>query len=430
MAPVMGDDSSGYLAAAHDLAAGGQVKPPAAHSTATNGLPDAGRLRTPGYPLLLLAVGASERPTRFLFLVQLLLQVASVCLACAALRSAGAGTALTVIVGLIGLLPPFVLRSAYILTETLAQFCVVLAVASLQRFLDRGGLGWLSLSSLAVGYAALTRPTFALAAVVLGLLLVLLGARTGTLSFSWRQALLLMAGTFVFVGGYAVFNQVRFGVTASTGTLGYNLADLCPSLYGEIPDPTTKRLLVQERNDAYVSGRPVESAHFRAYGRLMEELHLKSEELEPWLRAQLTRAILGHPVQYLQAVVISVGRFWFPASADLPLLREKRYQLFWYPLHFFLVGTLVVEAFVFATWFLLAAYGVRFNEAINRAWVLWFACMVVVWYNAAVSCAIEIGQVRYRSATEMLLLVAAGAGLVGSQRLFRTLPLLRLSTRG
>jgi 4-amino-4-deoxy-L-arabinose transferase-like glycosyltransferase len=411
----MAADSSGYLAAARNLGAIGQVPP---------------TVRTPGYPILLRVVGASASPTRGLFLVQLLLQVASVYLACAALRSAGAGTALTVVVGLLGLLPPYVYRSAYVLTENLAQFCVVLAVASLQRFLVRGGIVWLALSSLALGYAALTRPTFLLAAAALGLLLLVLATGTKTFSFSPRQALLLVAGTVLLVGSYAAVNEVRFGVSGTTGTLGFNLADLCPNLYDQIPDPTMRRLFVQERNDAYVNGRAVEWAHYRAYDQLIEMHHLKPEELEPFMRAQLTQVILTHPVQYLQAVTASVVRFTFPATAKLPLLREKRYQPLWFALHFLVMSTLAVESFVFGAWCLLAGFGARFNEAINRAWVLWFASMAVVVYNAVISCAIEIGEVRFRNTTEMLLLLAAGAGIVGSRRLFRTLPLLKVSPRG
>ncbi len=410
-APVMVADSSGYLAVARDLAAGGQAKP---------------SIRTPGYPILLLLSGASEQPTRRLFLIQLVLQILAVFLACAALRSIGAGLTLVVAVGLLGLLPPFVLRSAFVLTENLTQFCVVLAVACLQRFLDRGRAAWLVLSSFAFGYAALTRPALQLAAVALGLLLWLLRIRTRSFAFSFPRALLLMGGTIVLVGGYAVVNEVRFGSSGTTTTLGFNLADLCPSLYGEIPDPTTRRLLVQERNDAYVAGRAVEWAHYRAYDRLLAELHKTPEEIEPWLRAQLTRAILSHPIQYLQAVSVSVTRFWFPAAGDLPLLREKRYQILWWPLHFFLMGLLAAEGLVFGAWFLLANFGARFNESINRAWILWFVCMAVVLYNAAVSCLFEIGEVRFRSATEMLLLLAAGAGIVGSGRLFRTLPHFKL----
>ena len=414
-APVMTADSSGYLATAQTLFASGQIEPP---------------FRIPGYPILLRVVGASEGPTRLLFLAQLLLQVASVYLACATLRSAGAGTALTVAVGLIGLLPPYVYRSAYVLTENLAQFCVVLAVACLQRFLVRGGVGWLVLSSLALGYAALTRPTFLLVAVALGLLLLLLRTGTKTFAFSPRQAVILMAGTALIVGSYAAINEARFGVTGTTSTLGRNLADLCPNLYEAIPDPTMRRLFVQARNDAYVNGRAVEWAHYRAYDQLILERHLKPEELDLFLRAQLTRAILAHPMQYLQAVGTSFVRFSFPAAANLPLLREKSYQLLWFAVHFLVMGTLAVESFVFGAWCLLAGSGVRFNEAINRAWVLWFASIAVVVYNAAVSCAIEIGEVRFRNATEMLLLLAAGAGIVGSRRLFRTLPLLKVSPRG
>ena len=414
-APFLAADSTGYLAAARTLGSIGQIPP---------------TVRTPGYPILLRAVGASNGPTRPLFVVQILLQVASVFLACAALRSAGAGTALTVAVGLLGLLPPYVYRSAFVLTENLAQFCAVLAVACLQRFLVRGGAGWLAISSLALGYAALTRPTFLLAAVALGVLLLLLRIGTRTFAFAPRQAVLLVAGTALLVGSYAAVNAIKFGVSGTTGTLGFNLSDLCPNLYESIPDPTMRRLYVQERNDAYVNGRAVEWAHYRTYDQLIQEYHLKPEELEPFLRAQLTRAILGHPIQYLQAVTASIVRFTFPATAKLPLMREKRYQILWFALHFLVMGTLFAESFVFGVWALLAGSGVRFNEAINRAWILWFASMAVVLYNAAVSCAIEMGEVRFRNATEMLLLLAAGAGIVGSRRLFRTLSLLKVSPRG
>jgi hypothetical protein len=413
-APVMAADSSGYLKAARELGSIGQARP---------------NVRTPGYPLLLGAVGAAQGPTRLLFLVQLLLQVASVYLACAALRSAGAGTALTVVVGLIGLLPPYVYRSAYLLTENLAQFCVVLAVACLQRFLVRGGEGWLILSSLALGYAAMTRPTFLLVAVALGALLLLLRTATKTFAFAPRQALLLVAGTVLLVGGYAAVNEVKFGVSGTTGTLGFNLADLCPNLYDEIPDPILRRLFVQARNDAYVHGRAVEWAHYRAYDQIMLERHMQRDELEPFFRAQLTHVILTHPLQYLQAVTGSIVRFTLPASANLPLMREKRYQLLWFGIHSLVMSTLIAESFVFGAWCLLAGFGTKFNEAINRAWVLWFASMAIILYNAAVSCAIEIGEVRFRNATEMLLLLAAGAGIVGSRRLFRTLPLLKVSPR-
>jgi 4-amino-4-deoxy-L-arabinose transferase-like glycosyltransferase len=413
-APVTAPDSSGYLKTAGNVFAHGEPLPP---------------YRTPGYPILLRVVGDEAGPTRLLFVVQLLLQIATVYLACAALRSAGAGAALTVAVGLLGLLPPYVYRSAYVLTENLAQFCVVLAVACLQCFLVRGGWGWLALSSLGLGYAALTRPTFLLAAVALGVLLLLLRAATKTFSFEPRQALLLVAGTALLVGSYAAVIETEFGVTGTTGTLGRNLADLCPNLYEEIPDPTMRRLFVEARNDAYVHGRAVEWAHYKAYDQLMLERHLKPEELEPFMRAQLTRVVLGHPVQYLQAVSASVTRFVFPSTANLPLMRETRYQLLWFAIHFLVLGTLLAETFVFGAWCLLAASGTKFNEAINRAWVLWFASMAVVLYNAAVSCAIEIGEVRFRNAAEMLLLLAAGAGIVGSRRLFRTLPLLKVSPR-
>lgn len=416
-APYTSPDSQGYMKVARDLAGGGLDQP---------------RVRTPGYPILLLLTGASTEPTRSLFIVQLLLQIASVILVCVTLRSVGAGDGLVLTSGVIGLLPPFVQNAGYLLSETLAQFCIVLGVAALQRFLEREGRAWLLAASVAFGYAALTRPTFQLAALVLGALLLLLTRRTGSRVFRVRDAFVLLIGTLVLVGGWALYNESRFGVPGTISTLGFNLANRCPDLYEEIPDPVTRRIFVEARNEAYVSGKAVPWAHFAAQPRLMSELGMRSKaEIEPWIRKQMTRAILGHPVRYAEIVAGSLARFWFPVTGSLPLLRERPLRRVWYAVHFLLISLLAAEVMAFGSWILVTLAGIRSDDQTRRAWTLWSICALVVLYNALISCMLETGETRYRTSTELLLLLAGGAGIVAARGLFRVLAAAakRIATR-
>jgi hypothetical protein len=376
--------------------------------------------------LLLVLSGAAHGPTRLLFAVQLLLQIGAVFAACALLRGMGATQGLTLLVGALGLLPPFVQPAAYVLTENLAQFCVVLGLFGLVRFLDAGHRGWLLASSAAFGYAALTRPTFQLLTLGLCVLLGVLAAKNCSRTFPLRDAFLLVVGTVALVGAWAAYSQIRFGTPGTTSTLGSNLANRGPDLYEGIPDPTTRRLFVNARNQAYVAGEAVAWAHFSTEPALKKELGLQSDhDMERWVRSQMLQAIAHHPVQYGQIVAGSLARFWFPVSGSLRLLRERPLQLAWYGVHLVVVALLALELFAFGAWIATVLAGLRTDEQTRRAWVLWTLCAAVVVYNALISCALETGETRYRTSTEILLPLAAAAGIVASRGLFRTLVAIR-----
>ncbi len=401
-APFVRTDSPSYMAVARQLANGGLRGP---------------QFRTPGYPILLAATGAVLQGTPALFLAQLLLQIGAVFLMCAALRRAGASQGLTLAAGLTGLLPPFVQSSASVLTESLTQFCLVLAVVCLQRFLDGGGRAWLFAASAAFGYAALTRPTFQIAAVAVAVLLMLLTRRGPRPGFRLPEAVWLVAGTLILAGGYAFYSQARFG--GSRSTLGFNLANRCPELYEAIPDPVTRRILVEARNEAYVSGRSVDWAHFTAQDRLKAELGISQEQLEPWYRQQFSRAILSHPVEYAEIVAGSFARFWFPATGSLPLLAERPLKFLWYGVHFVLIAALALQAALFGGWVLAGAALPR-DARTDGAWTVWGICATLILANAAVSCLLETGETRYRTSTELLLVLAAAAGVIAVRGLRNT----------
>ncbi len=412
-APFVRTDSPSYMAVARELAQGGLRQ---------------AQFRTPGYPLLLAATGSTQEGTRTLFLVQLLLQAAAVLLMCAALRRAGASQGWTLVAGVVGMLPPYVQSSASVLTESLTQFCLVVAVVCLQRFLDGGAGGWLAAASFAFGYAALTRPTFLLAAPFLAVVLFPLTRGSARREWSLSAAAGLVAGTIVLAGGYSFYSQVRFGQSPST--LGFNLANRCPELYEAIPDPVTRRILVAARNDAYVNGRSVPWSHFAAQERLVAELGIPPEQLERWYRRQFSRAILAHPVEYAEIVAGSFARFWFPAGGSLPLLSERTFRGLWYAVHFAVVGVLALEAALFGAWWLCGRAGLPRDSRTDAAWGLWATCAGLILGNALVSCLLETGETRYRTSTELLLVLAAAVGIVAVRGLSHTLRAAALKLGG
>jgi 4-amino-4-deoxy-L-arabinose transferase-like glycosyltransferase len=405
-APILATDSPSYLRLAHELSSGEIREAP---------------LRTPGYPLLLVLARASEAPGRTLFAVQLALHLSAVFLVCATLASLGAGAAGTLAAGAVGVLPPFVQPTAYVLTETLTQFCLVAAIACLARHAAGGRRVWLFAASLMFGYAALTRPTFQIACLLVGLVVLLAAGRPGGASARLADVGVLCLGTLLLVGGFAAYCQARFGIPGTTSTLGFNLANRCPELYEHIPDPVARRLLVQARNEAYASGASPAWAHFRVQPQLLQELGLTREELGNFYRRQFARAILAHPVEYAEIVAGSFARFWFPATGSLPMLAGRAPRMVWYAVHFLLMSVVAFGAAFFPAWLLTRRAGFAVDERTPRAWFLWACAMVLVLGNAVVSCMLETGETRYRASTDLLLVFAAGAGWIGQRGVWRAL---------
>jgi 4-amino-4-deoxy-L-arabinose transferase-like glycosyltransferase len=61
---------------------------------------------------------------------------------------------------LILLLPPYVEAAGYVLSENLAEFMLIAAFASVAIWRETEKVVWMVIAGAALGYAALTRPTF------------------------------------------------------------------------------------------------------------------------------------------------------------------------------------------------------------------------------------------------------------------------------
>src|SRR3990170_6095831 len=180
-APLMtpDSDSPGYIAVAQDLS---DFKIDQLHG------------RAPGYPLLILLTGSSQSLTRALFYVSLFLHFASIWLLASALHRSGLPETWLNIFGLILLLPPYVEPAGYVLSENLAELVLVTGVVSLIFWYVSQRMMWIVISSVAFGYAGLTRPMYQLVAVSLAGYLLLGGLFFRWFSVRWKDAILASIG--------------------------------------------------------------------------------------------------------------------------------------------------------------------------------------------------------------------------------------------
>src|SRR5262245_56343544 len=199
-APVVAPDSDGYLRAAKDLADlhMDQLQP-----------------RPPGYPILMALTHSIKSPSRSLFFVSLLLQFASIWLLASVLYRARVGGAMLIVFALILLLPPYMESAAYVLSDNLAQFMIVIGFATFVYWILNRGIQWSLLSGIAFGYAALTRPTFQILIVAIGAYFIIAIFVLRWTAFSWKEGLkgmlVVSGGFFVIVAGYASLNYRNFG---------------------------------------------------------------------------------------------------------------------------------------------------------------------------------------------------------------------------
>ena len=182
-APVSVPDSPGYLRAAQDL---------------SDFHLDELQQRAPGYPLLLLLTGSQHSPGRTLFFVSLFLHFASIYILAYGLYQAGLKAWTISIFSLILLLPPYVEPAAYILSEVLAEVLLVVAVIGFYLWYLRNQAGWILLSSIAMGCAALTRPAYQLLPIAIIVYLITVRILLPTVHLTWKK---VGAGSLILVTG-------------------------------------------------------------------------------------------------------------------------------------------------------------------------------------------------------------------------------------
>jgi len=404
-APVIAGDSPSYLAVARDLS---DLQLERVHD------------RSPGYPLFLVGLGSSERPTRVLFFATLLLHLGSIWLLGIVLFQAGAGERWLKLLCLGLILPPYAESSAYVMTETLAQFTLVVGFTALMFWISRRRAWWLVLSGVALGYAALTRPAYQALAPALAVILCLIPLVTRP-SFTIRDALRAGVGLAVIAVGmlgiYAVVNGSATGYFGITPMLGFNLSTRTVSVIERLPDEyaDAREIMIRARDAQLVRSGSSHTGYsyiHEARPQLAELTGLDTPQLSAYTLRLNLLLIRAAPLQYLEEVAKAVGPYWFPSARELAIMSSRRIQLLWVALHFAIVLIFALQFIVMTgmglhqiTRWLIGAELPRsaVERDLFRASAYVIATVIVI-YTMVLSCMVDVGDTRQRVPTDVFIL--------------------------
>ena len=398
-APAIMPDSGSYLRFAQDLA---DFRIDQLHE------------RTPGYPILLLLTGASHSVDRTLFHVSLLLHFASIWLLSSVLFSAGLSVINIVFFSGIVLLPPFVEPAAYVLTETLAEAMLVLALTSLVLWQVKLKSIWIFIAAASVGFAALTRPTYQLLAFGVAAWLT----TAYFLKFSGVRARreviipsgILICGTLLFVGGYAYHNYKKFGYFGITYKLGISLTQKTVHVIERLPDEyaSIREALIRGRNADLIASRGTELGYISAIvPELTRITGLNEVQLAKYLLKINLLLIRTAPLNYFQDVVMAFGRYWFPTSSEFANFNSRLLQAVWAILHFSVIGAFGLGfAVIIGTIMFLKISnfdGDQLDTPIRLVEFIYGLAGTIVFYTAGISCFIDVGDPRHRVPTDVII---------------------------
>ncbi len=403
-APIIAADSPGYMEVAQDLED--------FHIDQLHG-------RTPGYPLLLLLTGSSHTPTRTLFIVSLLLHFASIWLLASTLYLCGLKEKYLILFGLWLLLPLYVERAGYVLTENLCQFTLVLGCVGLIFWVIHRKIGWVLVSSIAIAYSGLIRPTYQILvlAVILWLLLVPMFSNIKRREVV-KAGVVLISWSALLVGGYALMNYLKFGYFGVTHYLGFHLTTRTIRYIEKLPDQyaVVRDILIKHR-DAHLI-RP-HSSHtgymsiWSAIPELKQATGLSEPQLSRYLLHINLLLIRKAPLHYLHEVFWALSTYCFPSVTELASMNSWTIQLIWVIVHFFTlsifiaitIGLLGVFFYIICRRFLSLSQSFATQEvkSISMSILSFLLSGTVVIYTALVSCLIEEGEPRVRTPTDALL---------------------------
>jgi hypothetical protein len=356
------------------------------------------RLRTPGYPLLLIATGAVARPMHALFVTQLALYLGAVGLLVRLLRRLAVPPRAIVILTVLLVLPPSVEPTTYMLTESVSAFLLVCAFTALvgEGHDIRSG----SLAGLAVACAALTRPTY-----------LLLGVALTPVIWAWssrRRAIALLVVSSAVIGGLSLSNYQRFGHFGINSGLGFNLSTRTVRVIELLPESPVKDVLIAARADELVHS-PTHTGYMYIWGlqsKLSDVTGLDWIALERYMLALNLRLIRAAPGTYLVEVARAAGTYWTPYMGEVPMsARHPSYAVF--P-----VVQLAVLALFWLTLAALAGAAVTHGlRSVRRPHLRAYGlAVVIILYTMLLSTTIDVGTPRYRVPTDPLIALSAILG--------------------
>ncbi len=410
-APVGEPDSQSYLDMARGLSHGRLDQP---------------SIRTPGYPLLLLALGSTQNPTKALFITGLFLHFLVLCMVVAVLQKCKVPRLAVMIAFVLLLLPYNVQAAAFVMTENLTEFALAGTACLLWWALRQHGVMAAAAAGAMIAADALIRPTYQLLWVALLASVWLAWYLSGAGKRCLQKAFLVMVVALLVVlamlGGYCRYNQKQFGYFGLTYSLGINLSDKTALFVERLPESfePLRSALIRHRNAALVEDQYHTATPYLC-GRHWEELKTELRQDDVSLARDLARAnavlIFKHPLNYLSSVVQAAATLLFPYVTTFVSGGSVMAQALWSAVHFLTMAAFLVQlCFVLGgeLWTLSLRWSGRTVESRedDYNWRLaYFLSLAIVVYTIVISAMAEEGTPRYRSPADALLLMNTALGV-------------------
>jgi hypothetical protein len=363
--------------------------------------------RTPGYPLLLWATGSLQHETHLLFVVQLLLHAASVLLVVDVARRWSVTLVGRVAIAVLLSAPPEMILVVSSGSEALTQFLLVACLWCFARWCDGRAPAALVGLGLGLGVVAWVRPSFALLAVPL-LVVVLVFATRG----SRRRSLARLAvPVVVVVGSLLAVHVVRFDRWTLTPLTGWYLGSRTSTYVDRLPATEPARsILVAERDRQLLRSDEVDAPNysFAVRVRLRHALGMPEAQLDDYVLRLNLRLIAHHPFEYLDAVTTASAKY-VQIDAEPPLQGIGRPAAWSMSLvHLALVAVAVAAVAAMSS-------RVLHREVDRRTLALWCGGVAIAGYTWLTAVLVETGTPRLRVPTDpilVLLLVFGVSSLV------------------
>jgi hypothetical protein len=385
-APVKYPDSNALIDMANDI---------------RDGSLDEMRDRAVGVPLLMLVFGTG----RGFFYFCLLSYLAATMLLAWCMVELGISRWLVWAATIFMLVPQHVQVAGMLMTEGPATAMLIVALVSLLAYLRRGGMALLVVTALLFGFSAYVRPTFQMLGVLVGGLLFLYRAESDRYR---RAAVAVTLSAIVLVGAYVLHNRVKFGWTALTNGMGYSLGTRTTSVYDRIADPELREIVVRNRNQIFATSGHITQTWYAVRKELTEK-GMDPQEVARIAQRENMRLIKISPFAYLQQVCQSFGYYFQPFLT--PLLEAfgpLRYG-FAVMTEAILAIFLLVQMTLWGGWITGRYVGRKdLQLELPFAWVL---PTMIILYTMLISCAVDLGEPRYRVVTDPLIIFVTVYGV-------------------
>ncbi len=378
--------------------------------------------RTPGYPALLWLTGSVDRETHLLFLVQLGLHVLAVLATLSLARLCGLGRRGRLVVVALLVSPPVMVNVALTGTEVVTEVLLVGVVWCAAHGVARRSPALLGGAGAAMAAAALVRPTYQLlwvpvaAAVWVALRRAGDEAGPGPGPLLRRRALALVAvPSILAVVALVAYNGARFDSPSATPMTAWHLSTKTSGFVEDLPasEEPARSALIRSRDERLLEHEDHRATDYAF--RLRDDLRTitgrDARDLDRYMLRLDLELIARNPFAYLGSVldsgVLYVGFNSNEAAfADSPALGQALMGVHWALVAVAAVGLVTLAG--------LALVG----RLRHRAGAPLALAALVVGYTALVSCAVEVGVPRVRSATDPLivLLVVVGLSTLRSER--------------